>query len=263
MKKRVLKKSGDYSSGTERVFTEHASSTFQKMADDFEKYGQRNRGLRELAVAAKTLKAFFSASRTRGVVHDFDSAISLTRGIEDGLEKLQSRFLAENAEYIEDGSVLSHFMSLFLKTACELYFYRGAIAVLGAAESGGADRWAGVLEGLKTAYVKRAEGLHALAEAHEEESLTDATSTILRYLDLYHENVMIDIASKPAETANENYIERTMRLSCHPGNGLDHVRSWAHHEGDTELEEGAVLAKFSFSAYRGALAATYYVATNK
>ncbi|MCX6776288.1 MAG: hypothetical protein NT130_05575 [Candidatus Micrarchaeota archaeon] len=249
----------------EEAFAEFLSKAYSEIARVF-----KDRKMEQFENMAKAADSNFQSLRQAAFsrAKDCKSASSLTEAVEDDVVSMQSAFIKEyQSKEMDDDGFFTGMMYDFRQVKYRLALYRGFIGALGAAraalEKAGkedavkAAKDAGMreVEAAKEEYRKYVTEYDQVASKLGNGDITDVSSTIMRYFDLSHEALVLEVPNK----SSENPRDRILRLTGSKEGELSNLRSKAYHAKSVELEKLAAAATIAFNTYRGAFAALFVI----
>jgi len=242
----------------EEAFAEFLSKAYGEIARVF-----KDRKMEQFENMAKAADSNFQSLRQAAFsrAKDCKSASSLTEAVEDDVVSMQSAFIKEyQSKEMDDDGLFTGMMYDFRQVKYRLSLYRGYVGALGAARLAGKadaakDACMREVEAAKEEYRKYANEYDQLASKAGNDDITDVSSTIMRYFDLSHEALVLEVPNK----SSENPRDRILRLTGSKEGELSNLRSKAYHAKNAELEKLAAAATIAFNTYRGAFAALFVI----
>ncbi|MFA6328519.1 MAG: hypothetical protein WCY41_03665 [Candidatus Micrarchaeia archaeon] len=223
--------------------------------------------LKEFEDRAGGLAAKFGSLRAgAGHARGYDAAVAATAQLEKELDSFEAAFEKWYDDEADDQSFFGHVASLFLDIRLRLEAYRAAIGALG--EAGGniekakgiCNEWNGEFKSAVQKYGALAQQEAGKAGTPQEreraERITDAVSTLLRYLDIHHEMMMAELLGKPG---NEAPFAKAIRMAGSSQGEVSGLRAHAFHAKSGAMQEQAAAASFAFFAYVGAAGAAFAI----
>ena len=205
----------------------------------------KDRKMKEYEERAKRVRAGFEAGR--------GNSASAARAMKE-LSAFEADFVKwyEADEDLDDAQMFSTVVSFIREAKEKLKVYGAAMDALGA---GGKEACMAKLAAAFGRLKQAAQKADALAHKTEVEMLTDATSTIMRYIDVEHEMRLAEMMA-PSGTAGGAAERAVARMGGRHGDYMS-IRSNAYHLKNPALQKAAAELLDASYEYEGALCAAY------